>query len=160
MKMLMVALGMVFVMGVTSCAIGPAEPCPTVVASDTGAIVGLNQRLDEIVDDELHWRFPNSHANLRTENEASLNAELQRGRILQKTLEFAESCGDAQLDELKKQTRVSSPDDECRAIVLCRVLAACGVLNELILSIVPEPLRDEDFIRVAVEEGYALRRLG
>lgn len=135
------------------------QPSPDAEEPDTciAAHADYANYLEELVGVELIWRLPNSHASLLSGEAALLRSHFHRGEILRLTLMASRAATPEQLNDLQRQ--LSSTDDTFRAIVLCRMLATCGVPRPAILKHVPSEILYEEVIYQAIEEGQALREL-
>jgi len=142
--------------------IGSPENEPAAQAQEPGKqLEDLSAQVEDLVRNECHWRLPNSHASLVSGEARGLQSDLRRGQILAGTVALAGRADEKSVELFKRMLSqsVESHDTEFRAIVLCRLLATCGVPRPQILKHVPGKLLYEEFIAAVIEEGIALREL-
>lgn len=129
----------------------PPPPVPEVAT-----LAGLQSRIDRVVEAELEWRYPNSHASLLSEEERDALADERYSFIQAETASLATELSHGQRALLLRALREA--DDECRVIVLARLSAAAGTARVIIEENIPAGAHGIAFvIGHAIDEGLKMR---
>ncbi|MEZ5993825.1 MAG: hypothetical protein R3E76_15935 [Planctomycetota bacterium] len=120
-------------------------------------LVPVDARIQQIIEDEQTWRFPNSMALDMSEDACEMRLEVVRARLLLNTQAVSRDLQNWQCVQLLRQMQRT---EDCRALATARLLAAAGVAQSEINAAAPDALRGSDVLKRVVSEGRGIRELG
>lgn len=125
---------------------------------ETANLAGYDARINELVETELQWRYPNSHASLQSEKEREELSDQQYEFIQKESRAIAAALNPRQRAALVQGLKDTPANDECRVVVLARLCAAAGTPRIIIEENIPPAARGIAFvIGQAIDEGIAMR---
>jgi hypothetical protein len=121
--------------------------------------IDWREELASIEQDELTYRLPNSMCQLMSDEGCDMRLELARSRTLVETRNLARRLSSCHVREVLADLQRTPGDEDCRILVIARLLAATGVGEEAIKAHLPAGAQ-WDNLRQVMREGRGIRELG